>query len=129
MPAQNVIFSELLPWYQTSTLVIMFTKWPLITDLKRNVEVATRTQTPLRQWTIEANDTMIVVCIQDQFDQPGRMAFAMFITRTSTSGKNRVFVYHRLILSTTYVGAMLWSMAHLRRIQLRMVVCVVGCCW
>ena len=35
------------------------------------------------------------------------------------------FVYHRLIilLSTLCVGAMLWSMAQLRRGQLRMVVC------
>ena len=39
------------------------------------------------------------------------------------------FVYHRLILSTLCVGAMLWSMAQLRRGQLRMVVYVVGSCW
>ena len=38
------------------------------------------------------------------------------------------FVYHRLILSTLCVGAMLWSMAQLRRGQLRMVVYVVGSC-
>ena len=35
------------------------------------------------------------------------------------------FVYHRLILSTLCVGAMLWSMAQLRRGQLRIVVYVV----
>ena len=39
------------------------------------------------------------------------------------------FVYHRLILSTLCVGAMLWSMAQLRRGQLRMVVYVAGSCW
>ena len=33
---------------------------------------------------------------------------------------------HRLILSTQSVGAMLWSMAQLRRGQLRVVVDVVG---
>ena len=38
-------------------------------------------------------------------------------------------VYHRLIYSTQSVGAMLWSMAQLRRGQLRMVVDVVGSCW
>ena len=38
-------------------------------------------------------------------------------------------VYHRLIYSTQSVGAMLWSMAQLRRGQLRMVVYVVGSCW
>ena len=37
-------------------------------------------------------------------------------------------VYHRLIYSTQSVGAMLWSMAQLRRGQLRMVVDVVGSC-
>ena len=36
------------------------------------------------------------------------------------------FVYQRFILSTRSVGAMLWSMAQLRRGQLRMVVDVVG---
>ncbi len=39
------------------------------------------------------------------------------------------FVYHRIILSTRFIGAMLWSMARLRRGQLRMVVYVVGSCW
>ena len=39
------------------------------------------------------------------------------------------FVYHRLILSTLCVGAMLWPMAQLRRNQLRMVVDVVGSYW
>ena len=37
-------------------------------------------------------------------------------------------VYHRIIYSTQYVGAMLWSMAQLRKGQLRMVVDVVGSC-
>ena len=37
-------------------------------------------------------------------------------------------VYHRLIYSTQSVGAMLWSIAQLRRGQLRMVVDVVGSC-
>ena len=44
--------------------------------------------------------------------------------RTSASS----IVYHRLIYSTQSVGAMLWSMAQLRRGQLRMVVDVVGSC-
>ena len=39
------------------------------------------------------------------------------------------FVYHRLIMSTHSVGAMLWSMAQLRKGQLRMVVDIVGSCW
>ena len=39
------------------------------------------------------------------------------------------FIYHRLILSTLSVGAMLWSMAQLRTGLLRMVVYVVGSCW
>ena len=37
-------------------------------------------------------------------------------------------MYHRLVLSTQSVGAMLWSKAQLRRGQLRMVVDVVGSC-
>ena len=41
-------------------------------------------------------------------------------------GGSSSFIYHRLILSTLCVGAMLWSMAQLRRGQLRMVVYVVG---
>ena len=39
-------FSQLLPGYQTSTLVIMFTKWPLMNDLKRNFADTPRTQNP-----------------------------------------------------------------------------------
>ena len=39
------------------------------------------------------------------------------------------FVYHRIISLTQSVGAMLWSMAQLRRGHLRMVVYVVGSCW
>ena len=39
------------------------------------------------------------------------------------------FVYHRVRSLAQFVGAMLWSMAQLRRCQLRMVVCVVGNCW
>ena len=33
-----------LPGYQTATLVIMFTKWPLMKDLKRNFADTPRTQ-------------------------------------------------------------------------------------
>ena len=36
-------FSQLLPGYQTATLVIMFTKWPLMKDLKRNFADTPRT--------------------------------------------------------------------------------------
>ena len=39
-------FSQLLPGYQTATLVIMFTKWPLMKDLKRNFADTPRTQNP-----------------------------------------------------------------------------------
>ena len=42
--------------------------------------------------------------------------------------KDSSIVYHRLIYSTQSVGAMLWSMAQLRRGQLRMVVDVAGSC-
>ena len=38
-------------------------------------------------------------------------------------------VYHCIILSTQFVGVMLWSMAQLRRGQFRMVVDVLGSCW
>ena len=38
------------------------------------------------------------------------------------------FVYHRIRSLTQSVGALLWSMAQLRRAQLRMVVDVVGSC-
>ena len=38
------------------------------------------------------------------------------------------FIYHRRILSTLCVGAMLWSMTRLRRGQVLMVVCVLGSC-
>ena len=37
-------------------------------------------------------------------------------------------VYHRIILSTQCVGAMLWSVVQLRRGQLWMLVDVVGSC-
>ena len=39
-------FSQLLPGYQTATLVIMFTKWPLMKELKRNFADTPRTQNP-----------------------------------------------------------------------------------
>ena len=39
-------FSQLLPGHQTATLVIMFTKWPLMKDLKRNFAYTPRTQNP-----------------------------------------------------------------------------------
>ena len=39
-------FSQLLPGYQAATLVIMFTKWPLMKDLKRNFADTPRTQNP-----------------------------------------------------------------------------------
>ena len=39
-------FSQLLPGYQTSTLVIIFAKWPLMNDLKRNFAYTPRTQNP-----------------------------------------------------------------------------------
>ena len=39
-------FSQLLPGHQTATLVIMFTKWPLMKDLKRNFADTPRTQNP-----------------------------------------------------------------------------------
>ena len=39
-------FSQLLLGYQTSTLVIMFTKWSLMKDMKRNFADTPRTQTP-----------------------------------------------------------------------------------
>ena len=39
-------FSQLLPGYQTATLVNMFTKWPLMKDLKRNFADTPRTQNP-----------------------------------------------------------------------------------
>ena len=48
----NRHFSQLLPGYQTSTLVIMFTKWPLMKDLKRNFADTPRTQKPPRDWTM-----------------------------------------------------------------------------
>ena len=47
----------------------------------------------------------------------------------STTFPASSFVYHRIISLTQSVGAMLWSMAQLRRGQLRMVVYVVGSCW
>ena len=54
------------------------------------------------------------------------------LSDTTVSGMPRQghssFVYDRHILSTQSVGAMLWSMAQLRRGQLRMVVDVVGSC-
>ena len=50
--------------------------------------------------------------------------FDIVVSHSSSS-----FVYHRIRSLTQSVGAMLWSMAQLRRCQLRMVVCVVGSCW
>ena len=38
------------------------------------------------------------------------------------------FFHNRIILSTQFVGAMLWSMAQFRRCQLPMVVCVLDTC-
>ena len=51
-------FSQLLPGYQTATLVIMFTKWPLMKDLKRYFADTPRTQNPLGHWTIQHVSTL-----------------------------------------------------------------------
>ena len=59
---------------------------------------------------------------------PGNLVLSIleFYYRMNPVDFSSSFVYHRLILSTLSVGAMLWLMAQLRRGRLRMVVYVVG---
>ena len=78
-------FSQLLPGYQTSTLVIMFTKWPLMNDLKRNFAYTPRTQNPpqaldysVRQAVIAARRSVMLAYSRPVYRQSQRQVLKSF---------------------------------------------------
>ena len=67
-------------------------------------------------------------CTRRAYIPAGFQTDGVYSGKRSFQECSSCFVYIRIILLTLFVGAMLWSMALLRRGQLRMVVDVVGSC-